>query len=165
MKVSLFVHMERTDDSVSHPELYANFLELCQMADQGGFCAIWVGEHHGMDFTIAPNPFAQICDLANRTSNVRLGTATIVRVHALKPAMLPVLSYLGPAVAGILTGSVVVEQVFGIPGMGEMFVRAALNRDYTIVLGVVVFYATLIVALNLVVDILYGVIDPRVRYR
>ncbi|MBT8081636.1 MAG: ABC transporter permease [Gammaproteobacteria bacterium] len=94
-----------------------------------------------------------------------LGTATIVRVHALKPAMLPVISYLGPAVAGILTGSVVVEEVFGIPGLGEMFVRAALNRDYTLVLGVVVFYASLIVALNLVVDILYGVIDPRVRYR
>ena len=78
MKVSLFVHMERTDESVGHPELYANFLELCEMADRGGFCAIWVGEHHGMDFTIAPNPFAQICDLANRTSNVRLGTATLV---------------------------------------------------------------------------------------
>ena len=94
-----------------------------------------------------------------------LGTATIVRVHALKPAMLPVMSYLGPAIAGILTGSVVVEQVFGIPGMGEMFVRSALNRDFTVVLGVVVFYAALIIALNLLVDILYGVIDPRVRYR
>jgi len=94
-----------------------------------------------------------------------LGTATVIRVHALKPAMLPVLSYLGPAVAAILTGSVVVEEVFGIPGLGQFFVRGALNRDYTLVLGIVVFYASLIVALNLVVDILYGVIDPRVRYR
>jgi len=94
-----------------------------------------------------------------------LGTATVIRVHALKPAMLPVLSYLGPAVAAILTGSVVVEEVFGIPGLGQFFVRGALNRDYTLVLGIVVFYAALIVALNLVVDILYGVIDPRVRYR
>ena len=94
-----------------------------------------------------------------------LGTATVVRVHALKPAMLPVLSYLGPAIAAILTGSVVVEEVFGIPGLGQFFVRGALNRDYTLVLGIVVFYASLIVALNLVVDILYGVIDPRVRYR
>ena len=94
-----------------------------------------------------------------------LGTATIVRVHALKPAMLPVLSYMGPAIAAILTGSVVVEEVFGVPGLGQFFVRGALNRDYTLVLGIVVFYATLIVALNLVVDILYGFIDPRVRYR
>jgi len=92
-----------------------------------------------------------------------LGTKTIIRVHALKPAMLPVLSYMGPAIAAILTGSVVVEEVFGIPGLGQFFVRGALNRDYTLVLGIVIFYATLIIALNLIVDILYGVIDPRVR--
>lgn len=94
-----------------------------------------------------------------------LGTATVVRVHALKPAMLPVLSYMGPAIAAILTGSVVVEEIFGIPGLGQSFVRGALNRDYTLVLGIVIFYATLIISLNLVVDILYGVIDPRVRHR
>ena len=94
-----------------------------------------------------------------------LGAAAVVRVHALKPAMLPVLSYMGPAIAAILTGSVVVEEVFGIPGIGQLFVRGALNRDYTLVLGIVVFYASLIVALNLVVDILYAAIDPRVRYR
>jgi oligopeptide transport system permease protein len=94
-----------------------------------------------------------------------LGTATVVRVHALKPAMLPVLSYMGPAIAAILTGSVVVEEIFGIPGLGQFFVRGALNRDYTLVLGIVVFYASLIVFLNLFVDILYGAIDPRVRYR
>ncbi len=94
-----------------------------------------------------------------------LGTSAVVRVHALKPAVLPVLSYMGPAIAAILTGSVVVEEVFGIPGVGQLFVRGALNRDYTLVLGVVVFYASLIVALNLIVDILYAVIDPRVRYR
>ncbi len=94
-----------------------------------------------------------------------LGTLRVVRVHALKPAMLPVLSYLGPAIAGIITGSVVVEEIFGISGVGQLFVRGALNRDYTLVLGVVVFYASLIVAFNLIVDILYAVIDPRVRYR
>ena len=94
-----------------------------------------------------------------------LGTRTVVRVHALKPAMLPVLSYLGPAIAAILTGSVVVEEIFGIPGLGQFFVRGALNRDYTLVLGIVVFYATLIISLNLLVDILYSAIDPRVRYR
>ncbi len=94
-----------------------------------------------------------------------LGTMTVVRLHALKPAMLPVLSYMGPAIAAILTGSVVVEEIFGIPGLGQFFVRGALNRDYTLVLGIVVFYAALIVFLNLVVDVLYGAIDPRVRYR
>ena len=94
-----------------------------------------------------------------------LGTKAIIRVHALKPAMLPVLSYMGPAIAAILTGSVVVEEVFGIPGLGQFFVRGALNRDYTLVLGIVIFYAALIITLNLIVDILYGVIDPRVTQR
>jgi len=94
-----------------------------------------------------------------------LGTSAIVRYHALKPAMLPVLSYMGPAIAAILTGSVVVEEIFGIPGLGQFFVRGALNRDYTLVLGIVIFYATLVVLLNLVVDLLYGVIDPRIRRR
>jgi oligopeptide transport system permease protein len=94
-----------------------------------------------------------------------LGTAAIVRYHALKPAMLPVLSYMGPAVAAVLTGSVVVEEIFGIPGLGQLFVRASLNRDYTLVLGVVIFYAALILLMNLVVDLLYGAIDPRIRRR
>ena len=94
-----------------------------------------------------------------------LGTAAIVRYHALKPAMLPVLSYMGPAVAAVLTGSVVVEEIFGVPGLGQLFVRGSLNRDYTLVLGVVIFYATLIVLLNLLVDLLYGAIDPRIRRR
>ncbi len=94
-----------------------------------------------------------------------LGTAAVIRYHALKPALLPVVSYLGPAVAAILTGSVVVEEIFGIPGLGVHFVRGALNRDYTLVLGIVIFYAALVVLLNLVVDILYGAIDPRIRQR
>ena len=88
----------------------------------------------------------------------------VLFTHALKPAMLPVLSYLGPAVASILTGSVVVEQIFGIPGLGQLFVTGALNRDYTLVLGIVIFYAALIVLMNLLVDLLYGAIDPRIRY-
>jgi oligopeptide transport system permease protein len=92
-----------------------------------------------------------------------LGTLAIVRHHALRPAMLPVLSYLGPAVAAILTGSVVVEEIFGIPGLGQFFVRGALNRDYTLVLGIVIFYAALVIALNLVVDVLYALVDPRIR--
>jgi oligopeptide transport system permease protein len=94
-----------------------------------------------------------------------LGTLAVIRYHALRPAMLPVLSYMGPAIAAILTGSVVVEEIFGIPGLGQFFVRGALNRDYTLVLGIVVFYAMLVILLNLVVDILYGAIDPRIRHR
>ena len=94
-----------------------------------------------------------------------LSTMTIVRHHAMKPAMLPLLSYMGPAIAAIMTGSVVVEQVFGIPGVGQLFIRGALNRDYTLVLGITVFYATLVIALNLIVDLLYGFLDPRIRQR
>jgi len=88
---------------------------------------------------------------------------TILR-HALRAALLPVVSYLGPATAGVITGSVVIEQIFGIPGIGRYFVQGALNRDYTLVLGVVVFYGALIVLFNLVVDLLYGWLDPKVRY-
>ncbi len=94
-----------------------------------------------------------------------LRTRTIIRHHAMKPAMLPVLSYMGPAVAAILTGSVVVEEIFGIPGVGQFFVRGALNRDYTLVLGIVIFYATLVITLNFIVDVLYGLLDPRIRHR
>lgn len=94
-----------------------------------------------------------------------LKTSSIIRYHALKPAMLPLLSYMGPAIAGILTGSVVVEQIFGIPGVGRLFIREALNRDYTVVLGIVIVTATLVILLNLVVDLLYGILDPRIRSR
>jgi oligopeptide transport system permease protein len=101
-----------------------------------------------------------------RTAHAQgLGTLATIRYHALKPALLPVLSYLGPAVAAMLAGSVVVEEIFGIPGLGQLFVRGALNRDYTLVLGIVILYATLVIGLNLLVDILYGIVDPRVRYR
>ncbi|WP_022978618.1 oligopeptide ABC transporter permease OppB [Nevskia ramosa] len=87
----------------------------------------------------------------------------IVLRHALKPALLPVLSYLGPAAAGLMTGSVVVEQVFGIPGIGRYFVQGALNRDYTLVLGVVLLYGALVIAFNFIVDLAYGALDPRAR--
>lgn len=89
----------------------------------------------------------------------------IVLRHALKPVLLPVVSYLGPAAAGVLTGSVVIEQIFGLPGLGRYFVQGALNRDYTLVLGVVVFYGALIILLNLLVDLAYGWLDPKVRVR
>lgn len=92
-----------------------------------------------------------------------LPTRTILLRHALKPALVPVVSYLGPATAGLITGSVVIEQIFGLPGLGRYFVQGALNRDYTLVLGIVVFYGALIVLLNLLVDLLYGWLDPRSR--
>lgn len=88
----------------------------------------------------------------------------VILRHALRPAMLPVVSYLGPAIAGIITGSVVIEQIFGIPGIGRYFVQGALNRDYTLVMGTVVFYGALILLLNLIVDLLYSMLDPQIRY-
>ena len=93
-----------------------------------------------------------------------LGEAAVVLRHALPSALMPVVSYLGPAAAGALTGSVVVETIFGIPGIGRYFVTSALNRDYTMVLGTVIFYSSLLVLFNLVVDLLYAWLDPRVTY-
>lgn len=88
----------------------------------------------------------------------------VVGKHALRSAILPVLSYLGPAAAALLTGSIVVEQIFNIPGIGRYFVSSALNRDYTMVMGTVIIVATLVLIFNLIVDLLYSVLDPRVRY-
>jgi oligopeptide transport system permease protein len=79
--------------------------------------------------------------------------------------VLPVVTYLGPASAAVLTGSVVVETIFSIPGIGRYFVSSALNRDYTMVLGTVVFYSVLLVGFNLIVDVLYAYLDPRVQVR
>jgi oligopeptide transport system permease protein len=79
--------------------------------------------------------------------------------------MMPVVSYLGPAASYLLTGSLVVESIFGLPGVGRYFVGAALNRDYGMVLGTVIFYMVLIVVLNLLVDIAYAWLDPKVRMR
>jgi oligopeptide transport system permease protein len=84
--------------------------------------------------------------------------------HALKPALLPVVSFLGPATAAVITGSVVIEQIFGVPGLGRFFVQGALNRDYTLVMGVVVFYGTLIIVFNFLVDLAYAWLDPKVTY-
>ncbi len=89
----------------------------------------------------------------------------IVTRHALQAALLPLVSYLGPAVAQLVTGSLIVEQIFGLPGIGRYFVLAALDRDYTLVLGVVIFYAAFIIVFNLLADLLYAVLDPRVSYR
>lgn len=91
--------------------------------------------------------------------------SAVVLRHALKGAILPVVSYLGPAAAGIMTGSFVVETLFGIPGMGQWFVRGAINRDYSVVLGTALVYASLVTAFNLLVDLAYAWLDPRVRSR
>ncbi|MEM9223416.1 MAG: oligopeptide ABC transporter permease OppB [Pseudomonadota bacterium] len=107
---------------------------------------------------------------ALRSDHVRTARAygltptMVVGVHALRAASLPAISYLGPAAAALLTGSVVVETIFGIPGIGRYFVQGALNRDYTLVMGTVVIIAVFIVVFNLIVDLLYAAIDPRVRY-
>jgi oligopeptide transport system permease protein len=93
-----------------------------------------------------------------------LAPARVLLVHVLPPALAPVLGYLGPAAAAILTGSLVVETVFGLPGMGRFLVQGALNRDYTLVMGKVIVYALLVIGLNLIVDLLHGLIDPRIRH-
>jgi oligopeptide transport system permease protein len=99
-----------------------------------------------------------------RTARAKgLSARRIVAQHALRGAMLPLVSYLGPAAAGLITGSLVVEQIFGLPGLGRSFVIGALQRDYTVVMGVVILYAGLILLLNLIADVLYAALDPRVR--
>jgi len=100
-----------------------------------------------------------------RTARAKgLSESRILWRHAFKPTILPVVSFLGPAAAALLTGSLVVEQIFGLPGVGRYFVQGAVNRDYTLVMGMVVFYAVLIVLLNLLVDLAYGWLDPRIRH-
>jgi len=107
---------------------------------------------------------------ALRSDHVRTARAyglparMVVIVHAMRAACLPVVSYLGPAAAALLTGSVVVETIFGLPGIGRYFVQGALNRDYTLVMGTVIIIAVFVVVFNLVVDLLYAALDPRVRY-
>lgn len=107
---------------------------------------------------------------ALRSNHIRTARANglnwrrVVVNHALRGAVLPVISYLGPAAAALLTGSVVVETIFQIPGIGRYFVSAALARDYTLVMGTVIIVAAFVLAFNLLVDVLYAALDPRVRY-
>lgn len=99
-----------------------------------------------------------------RTARARgLSTGAIIARHALRPALVPVVSYLGPAAAGLLTGAVVIETVFALPGLGRYFVQGALNRDYPLIMAVILLYAALIIAFNLVADLAYGWLDPRSR--
>lgn len=100
-----------------------------------------------------------------RTARAKgLSYGYIVVKHALKPAMLPVVSYMGPAFVGIITGSVVIETIFGLPGIGKLFVNAAFNRDYSLVMGVTILIGFLFILFNAIVDILLAYIDPKIRY-
>jgi oligopeptide transport system permease protein len=100
-----------------------------------------------------------------RTARAKgLSEARVVVRHALRGGIQPVLAFLGPAAAGLLTGSFVVEQIFQVPGLGKQFVEAAFNRDYTMLMGAVLVYAVMILVFNLIVDVLQAWLDPRVRY-
>lgn len=99
-----------------------------------------------------------------RTAKAKgLSGRVVIFKHALRNSLIPIVTYMGPLIAGILTGSFVVEKIFGIPGLGNEFVSTITSRDYTMLLGVVVFFSTLIVVCNLIVDILYVIIDPRIK--
>ncbi|NLX02564.1 MAG: ABC transporter permease [Syntrophomonadaceae bacterium] len=99
-----------------------------------------------------------------RTARAKgLPQRTVLYKHALRNALVPIVTYLGPLIAGVLTGSFVIEKIFAIPGLGQQFVLSISNRDYTTILGVTIFYAAFLIFMNLVVDLLYGVIDPRIR--
>ena len=100
-----------------------------------------------------------------RTARAKgLSERAIVMRHTLKGALIPVVSFLGPAVAQMLTGSLVVEMIFGVPGIGKEFVNSAINRDYTLVLGLVLLFGSLLIFFTLLVDILYAFLDPRIRH-
>lgn len=107
---------------------------------------------------------------AMRSNHIRTARAKgasefqVVFKHALPIAVLPLVSYIGPASVGVITGSLVIERVFSLPGIGTFFVQGALDRDYTLVMGVVILFAALIIIMNLVADIIYAILDPRVKY-
>jgi oligopeptide transport system permease protein len=100
-----------------------------------------------------------------RTARAKgLAERLVITRHMLRGGLLPVVSYLGPAIASMLTGSVVVEKIFNLPGIGPYFVDAAFNRDYFLVMGIVLLYAFFLLLMNLVVDLLYGLLDPRIDH-
>ena len=101
-----------------------------------------------------------------RTARAKgLKESVVVVKHVLKGALLPIVSYLGPAFSGIITGSVVVETVFVVPGVGNIFVQSAINRDYTLIMGDIIVYSAILVAMNFIVDVVYGMLDPRIAYK
>jgi oligopeptide transport system permease protein len=158
---------------------------LIQLVFGLGFHWIWIGGWHegalaamvGPVITLALPQLATVARLmrgsmieALLTHHVRTAKAmglsdfAIVVRHAMRGALLPIASYAGPAAAGLLTGSIIVESIFQIPGIGRAFIDGALNRDYTLVMGTVIVIAVFTIIFNLISDILYALIDPRVRY-
>ncbi|MDR1643812.1 MAG: ABC transporter permease [Clostridiales bacterium] len=93
-----------------------------------------------------------------------LGEQVVLFKHALKNALIPVITYMGPMVAGILTGSLVIEKIFSIPGLGKYFIDSIEGRDYTLIMGTTIFFAAILIVANLIVDILYCLVDPRIKY-
>jgi len=144
----------------------------------------WIDGRHGLKtlimpaFTLMLMQFAYIARLMRasmletmrsdyiRTARAKgLSMRVIVFKHALKGACLPVVSYLGPAMAALITGSVVVESIFAIPGLGTHFIKSAINRDYTLIMGTVIVYSLILIVLNFIVDVVYGFLDPRITYK
>ncbi len=144
----------------------------------------WINSRAGLKTMILPTAtlafpyFAYIARLSRgsilevlrsdyiRTARAKgLKESVVVVKHVLKGALLPIVSYLGPAFSGIITGSVVVEQVFVVPGVGQIFIQSAINRDYTLIMGDIIVYSAILVAMNFIVDIVYGLLDPRISYK
>ena len=92
-----------------------------------------------------------------------LSRLTVLFKHALPNSLIPVITYIGPMAAGILTGSFVIESIFAIPGLGQYFVTSIYNRDYTVILGVTIFYSVIVIVLNMLVDLIYPLLDPRIK--
>lgn len=144
----------------------------------------WIDGRHGLKTLILPAitlslaTFAYIARITRasmletlrsdyiRTARAKgLSTRVIIFKHTLKGALLPVVSYLGPACAGLVTSAIAVEKIFAIPGMGTHMVRASTNRDYTLIMGIIIVYSLILIALNFIVDIIYGFLDPRITYK
>lgn len=101
-----------------------------------------------------------------RTAKAKgLSTVTVLFRHALPNALIPVVTYLGPMAAGVLTGSFVIETIFAIPGLGSYFVTSIYNRDYTVILGITIFYSAIVIFMNMLVDLIYPLLDPRIKLR
>lgn len=150
--------------------------------------AVWLGmfpagswgslTHMVLPATVLAIPYIAIITQITRSSLIEILSSPFIRTakakglsmprivwkHALKPALMPVVSFLGPAIAGILTGSVIVETVYTIPGIGVQVVQGATNRDYNLVLALTIIYSLLVILFNLVVDIVYAFLDPKIRY-
>lgn len=144
----------------------------------------WIGSRAGWATVILPTLtlmfpyFAYIARLSRgsvievvrsdyiRTARAKgLKESVVIWKHVLKGALLPVVTYLGPAFSGIVVGSVVVEQIFVVPGIGRIFVQSALNRDYTVIMGDVIVYSIILMGANFIVDVLYSMLDPRIAYK